>query len=156
MDALGVEVSNDDDKKEQLRSAWAEKLSTIATPVSTQEPTTVKAPPKVKTGNEKLAAQALELLVNLNDMVCGGLMIVGFHGTAMAISAREDAFREQAMAALLADPALCRKLTEKAKVAGPLGLVLAYGMLGIGIAPVAATEYQDMRARAAEKKRNRE
>jgi hypothetical protein len=154
VDTLGVEVS-EDDNKEKLRSEWAEKLSSIATPASTREEP-AKAVPKVKTGNERLAAQALELLVNLNDMVCGGLMIVGFHGTAMAISAREDAFREQAMAALLADPGLCRKLTEKAKVAGPLGLLLAYGMLGIGIAPVAATEYQDMRARAEEKKRNRE
>jgi hypothetical protein len=141
-----------EDREENMAS-WTEKLAARTSPAfQSTDDAPAKIPPKLKTGNEKLAAQALELLVNLNDMLCGGLMIIGFHGTAMAISAREDAFREQAMAALLADPALCRKLTEKAKVAGPLGLLLAYGMLAASIAPVAATEYQDMRARAAEKR----
>lgn len=145
----------DDEKRDDDMTSWAEKLAQNVKPVFREE-APPKAAPKLKTGNEKLAAQALELLVNLNDMICGGLMIVGFHGTAMAISAREEAFREQALAALIADPELCKRLTEKAKFAGPLGLVIAYGILTMSVAPVAATELKDTRARIAQKRRERE
>src|SRR4051812_735497 len=62
---------------------------------------------RVATGNDKLAAQATEVLVQINTIAGTFALYVGkMPATAGAIDTAEDAFREQVYSALLADPDL--------------------------------------------------
>jgi hypothetical protein len=69
-------------------------------------------------------------------------MMTGYHATASALAEREEAFREQAYAALVTDPALCRMILRAGTTSGKVSLIIAYAMLGAGVAPTAIMEYK--------------
>jgi hypothetical protein len=102
--------------------------------------------------NAQLAAQATEALVQINNLVCVGSMVIGYHETAGAISDREAVFREQVYSALLTDAALCRSILRAGTTSGKISLAIAYAMLAASIVPVSIMEYKDK----AETKRNAE
>lgn len=105
---------------------------------------------KAPGGNEKLALQATELLCQLNDLCGMGFMMAGLLETGSAWADRQDVFREQAYQALLADPALCKMILRAGATSGKVALMVAYGMLAAGVAPVAITELRAVRAARAE------
>lgn len=97
--------------------------------------------PKIpKTGNDALAAQATEVLLQLNSVICAGLFITGLTETSSAIAAREEGFKAQAYQALLTDAKLCKTILRARGTGGLISLLLAYGLLGGAIAPVAMNE----------------
>lgn len=100
--------------------------------------------------NEKLAAAALDILVQANNLCGMGLMLMQMPKTASAIAMREDPFRVQALEALKADPALCRMILKAGATSGKAMLFMAYGMLAISIAPVALEEIKERRAANAD------
>lgn len=89
-----------------------------------------------------LAGQAVDALCQLNSFAGIGLMMTGYHATASALAEREEAFREQAYAALVTDPALCRMILRAGTTSGKVSLIIAYAMLGAGVAPTAIMEYK--------------
>lgn len=103
------------------------------------------APKMAKIGNETLAAQATEVLLQLNGVIAIGAMTFGLSDTASAIVAREEGFKEQVYQALLPDPALCRRILKVQGTGGILSLIAAYLMLGVAVAPVAAEEIRTKR-----------
>lgn len=102
--------------------------------------------PKSKGSNATLAATAADALCQWNGLLVVGCMVAGYHGTGSAIAERETAFREQAYAALVTDPALCRVILRAGTTSAKLSLLMAYGMLGIAVAPVAMTEFKEKKA----------
>lgn len=96
------------------------------------------------TGNERLANQATEALVQLNRMTGLGLRLIGMPHTGEMIAFCEEGFREQAYAALLTDPALCKQLLSVGGFSGKTALIIAYGMMGAQMAPVANHEIRQM------------
>lgn len=91
-------------------------------------------------GNEKLAAAALDVLVQGNNILAMCAMLAQLYGTASAISEREDAFRVQALEALKMDPGLCRTILKAGATGGKAALAVAYGMMLLSIAPVTIGE----------------
>lgn len=101
--------------------------------------------------NDKLAAQATEALVQINRLTGFGARVLGLPSTGEMIAFAEDTFREQAHAALLTDPALCKQILSAGQVSAKFSLALAYAMLGAQVAPVAMLEIKAKReAKVAE------
>lgn len=98
--------------------------------------------PKTRGNNAVLAGQAVDALCQLNAFAGVGMMMTGFRATASALADREEVFREQAYAALVTDPALCRMILRAGTTSGKVSLLIAYAMLGAGIAPTAIEEYK--------------
>lgn len=107
---------------------------------------------KVKGTNEQLAAQAVEVLCGINGVVAFGARVMRLTDTGKAITDRETVFREQAYSALLIDPKLCRTILKGSSTSGIFALAMAYGMLGVSIAPVAIDEFKALRAEAERNK----
>lgn len=107
-----------------------------------------------KSGNEKKAAQAVDILAGFNGTLCMGLAIIGMFGTASEIGDRNDAFREQATAALLTDPKLCDRIISMSGTSGMLGLLAAYSALGFGVLPTARDEVTQLKTRYQERRAN--
>jgi len=103
---------------------------------------TSSSTPKTRGNNAVLAGQAVDALCQLNAFAGVGLMMTGYRATASALADREEAFREQAYAALVTDPALCRMILRAGTTSGKVSLIIAYAMLGAGIAPTAIVEYK--------------
>lgn len=101
-------------------------------------------------GNERLAERAADVLCQLNDFAAVGLMVAKLHGTAGALADRAEVFREQAVSALVTDPALCRMILRGGATSGKVMLFAAYASLLMGVAPVAVEELRDIRAERAE------
>lgn len=99
---------------------------------------------KSSTGNERLAQQATESLVQLNRITGMGLRLLGLPESGNMIAFCEEGFREQAYAALLTDPGLCRQLLSVGGMSGKTALIIAYGMLGAQVAPIANHEIRGM------------
>jgi hypothetical protein len=99
---------------------------------------------------DKLAVQAAGVLRSTNTYVVLGLMMVGLSESAVALSASQDAFEFQAIAALEQDPALCRTILKSGKLGAKLSLVVAYGAMGASVVPVAMSEYAQRRASAGD------
>lgn len=142
--------------REENMDSWASNLNAVKSdrePVSHGDPAFVppvnsRTAPKVsipKTGNEKLAAAAVEVLAGLNTAVSMGLMVAMMSGTATAISAGDEMFRKQAYAALLTDPSLCERIIAMSTASGTMGLLMAYGVLFANAAPLAFAERNNMR-----------
>lgn len=87
-----------------------------------------------------LAAQATGVLSQLNGIIAIGLMAIGMNDTASAIAAHNDGFEEQANAALLTDPDLCRLILKGGVKSAKIGLGLAYVSMGVGVMPIAVEE----------------
>lgn len=112
-----------------------------------------KSAPK-NTTNERLAVQATEALVQINRLTGFGLRVLGMPETGATIAYAEDVFREQALAALMTDPGLCKQILAAGQVSAKASLALAYGMLGMQVAPVAMLEIKAKREAKAEAKAN--
>lgn len=98
-----------------------------------------------KSGNEKLALQATEALVQINTLTGLGTRLMGLSTTSETIMFCEDTFREQAYAALLTDPALCKQILSAGQVSAKFSLAIAYAMLGAQVVPVAVLELKQKR-----------
>jgi hypothetical protein len=103
--------------------------------------------------NANMARQASNILSEWNTMVRAGLMIpyIPFAGvnpvylpdTAEAIKEADEVFTDQAYRALLADPKLCKLIIRIGASSGKMSLIVAYGMLGVKVFPVAVNEMKD-------------
>lgn len=100
-------------------------------------------------GNEKLAAQAADVLFQVNEMLSFVLMLGKLFNSASALSERNEAFRDQAYEALKVDPGLCRTIVSAGAKSGKISLLAAYGVLGASVAPVAVDELRELRAAKA-------
>lgn len=98
--------------------------------------------------NQALAASATEALCQINTLSAFGLMMFGMPLTAESITNAEQGFREQAYAALLTNPSLCQKILKAGTTSGTMALVMAYGMLGVAVGPVAYGEVTAKRREA--------
>jgi len=98
--------------------------------------------------SESQARSAAAMLGQLNNLIGLSLFSFGFPLTAGEIAKGNDMFVEQAYAALLTDPALCRKILSAGAQSGKAALVMAYGTLALGIAPALVVELKERRAAA--------
>jgi hypothetical protein len=129
---------------------WADKIGKPIkeTRVSTGAPKlsstrAANAPKPKATGNETKASQAVEVLVSWNNGLAGAAMLTGMFETAVAITDREESFRESAFAALVVNEKLCQTIINMGGKSGVLGLALVYVALGVGVAPVAREEFKE-------------
>lgn len=104
---------------------------------------------KVTGAPANLAAQAAGVLEQLNGIMAVACMAMGFNGTASAIAAHNDTFKEQAHQALLTDPDLCRLILKGGVKSAKVSLGLAYVGLGIAVIPVANEEMKMKKAAKA-------
>lgn len=116
-----------------------------ATPKATTQP-------RVTGKDANLAAQATGVLVQLNGMIAIGLMAVGMNATASALASANETFEQQANAALLTDPELCRLILKGGVKSAKVSLGMAYGGMLFSIAPTAKMEVQDLREKRAARK----
>jgi len=143
MDALGIEVST----PEQDIANWADKIGkpvpeTPVTPKRNAAPFTrvANAPKPKATGNEQKASQAVQVLVQWNNGLAMAAMMAMLFETAGAIAEREETFREQAFAALVADEKLCDTIIALGTKSAMFGLMFVYGTMAVGVVPVAREE----------------
>jgi hypothetical protein len=113
------------------------------------QPKTKAAPGKVTGKDASLAAQATQVLVQLNGMVAIGMMAVGLHRTASAFAGANDGFEAQAYAALTTDPDLCRLILKGGVKSAKISLGMAYVGLGMAAVPVAVEEIREKKAARA-------
>jgi hypothetical protein len=104
-------------------------------------------------GQNRLAGQAADALVQLNCLIGTGLMVIppvlgreSMMETGAAIAAAQDGFRESAFEALKTDPALCRMIVRAGVTSGKLALMIAYGTMAISVAPTAYLELRKERS----------
>lgn len=99
------------------------------------------------TGNaSNIAAQAAKTLVQLNHAIALGAAALSMFGTSKAIFSYQAAFEEQAYAALLTDPELCRQLLRVGSKSAKASLTLCYVGMGVACAPIAVAEIKEKRA----------
>jgi hypothetical protein len=97
-------------------------------------------------GNEKLAAQAADMLCQIDGMLAFGAQIVGLTDTANTIMEADEAFKQRVTAALVNSPKTARKIMQMGSKAGDTALLVAI-LLHIGtIAPVFYGEVKTKRA----------
>lgn len=101
--------------------------------------------PKVTGSTANIAAQATQVLVQLNGMLALGSLALGLHKTAGAIAEANPAFETAAYNALLTDPELCKFLLKSGAISGKAMLVAAYGGMGLSVAPTAVMEVKEKR-----------
>lgn len=90
--------------------------------------------------NAKLAAQAADALDQMNGLVAFVAAMAQWEHTGEAIQTGRPTFRDQAYEALLTDPELCRTILRGGVMSGRVALIMAYGMFGVSVAPVALME----------------
>lgn len=96
----------------------------------------------------QLAAQATEALAQINSLSAIGLLMAGMPLTSAALAQCDATFREQAYAALLTQPDLCKTILKAGTTSGLAALVMAYAALGVSVLPVGISEYRQRRAAA--------
>lgn len=104
--------------------------------------------PRAKAGNPPaLAKQAAAALGQLNGLICIGLSVAPMPYrlpmTASAIATANEAFEQQAAEALATDPKLARLILRGGAASGKVALLIAYGMMGAAVVPVAIMEYKE-------------
>lgn len=102
---------------------------------------------KVTGSAATLAAQATQVLAQLNGFAAIGLSAIGMFRSASAIAAYDDTFKEQAYNALITDPELCRYLLRGGVKSGKVALLVAYAGMGVAVAPHAVEEVREMQAK---------
>lgn len=102
--------------------------------------------PRVTGQPAQLAAQATAVLVQLNGLMAAGSMAMGLFKTAHAIAESNDTFEQQAHAALITDPELCRLILKSGMKSAKLSLGLAYVGMGMTVVPTAIMEMRDKKA----------
>lgn len=104
------------------------------------------APGRVTGKDASVAAQATQVLIQLNGMVAIGMMAMGLHRTASAFAGANDNFEAQAYAALTTDPDLCRLILKGGVKSAKISLGMAYVGLGMAAVPVAVEEIREKKA----------
>lgn len=108
---------------------------------------TKRAPGRIAANDATVAAEAL---ASLNITLALALTFVPFEPvrlpkTANAISENNDVFKVEVEKALLSAPHLAARIASAGGVTGVMGLVAAYAMLGMAIAPTALDELKAKR-----------
>jgi hypothetical protein len=98
----------------------------------------------------KQAETAAALLARLNLLFGMSLGLAGMPRAQNELVKNNDTFEVMARDALAADPALCRKILSAGATSGKAGLVMAYTMLGVSIAPTIRDEYRENHPREIE------
>jgi hypothetical protein len=101
---------------------------------------------RVTGSTSNLAAQAAKSLVQLNGFMAFGAAAARLFGTASAIAGYQEMFEQQAYAALITDPDLCRMIVQAGGKSSKLSLVLAYVGMGMAVAPTAMEEIRALKA----------
>jgi DNA-directed RNA polymerase subunit RPC12/RpoP len=111
--------------------------------------------PNAKRSNVKVtgaaatkAAQAAEVLTQLNAMFAMGAAALGLFETAGTLVSYQDTFKAQAYAALTTDMKLCESILKSGAKSSKVSLGMAYVGMGVAVGPTAVNE---MRARKAER-----
>lgn len=96
------------------------------------------------TGNaSNLATQAAKTLVQINTMIGMLGAATGFFRTASEIFAYQETFEAQAFTALSTDLELCRAILRTGAKSAKVSLILAYGGMGVAVAPTAMNEFRE-------------
>jgi hypothetical protein len=111
-----------------------------------QPKTKTAAPGRVTGKDASVAAQATQVLIQLNGMAAIGMMAMGLHRTASAFAGANDNFEAQAYAALTTDPDLCRLILKGGVKSAKISLAMAYVGLGMAAVPVAVEEIREKKA----------
>lgn len=101
---------------------------------------------KVTGAASSLAAQATEVLAQINGFMVLGAMVTGLPQTAGAIAGHDTDFREQVYAALVVDPELCKYILRAGVKSGKVALFMAYAMMGVAVLPTAVVELREKKA----------
>lgn len=104
---------------------------------------------KVTGKDASLAAQATQVLIQLNGMMAIGMMAMGLHRTASAFAGANEGFEAQAYAALTTDPDLCKLILKGGVKSAKISLGMAYVGLGMAAVPVAVEEVREKKAARA-------
>lgn len=97
--------------------------------------------------SESSARSAAGLLATLNNLIAVGITTAaGLPRTGAAITEGNAQFESMAYEALLADPALCKKILSVGASSGKGALALAYVTLGATIVPAAISEVKERKA----------
>jgi hypothetical protein len=102
--------------------------------------------PRVTGRDANMAAQATGVLVQLNALLAMGVAALGLFGTAGAIASANETFEQQAHAALLTDPELCKLILKSGAKSSKVALGLAYGGMAMSVAPTAVNELRERKA----------
>lgn len=102
--------------------------------------------PRVTGSTANLAAQASEVLSQLNSFIALGAASVGLFGTSGAIGGYDETFKSQAYAALVTDPDLARFILKGGVKSAKVTLLLAYGGMAVAVAPTAIMEVKEKQA----------
>lgn len=102
--------------------------------------------PRVTGTNATLAAQATEVLSQVNSFIALGAAAMKMFGTTGAIGAYDETFKAQAYAALVTDPALCQFILKGGAKSAKVTLLLAYGGMAVAVAPTAIEEIKGLQA----------
>jgi hypothetical protein len=90
----------------------------------------------------KQAESAAALLASMNGLIGMAFNLAGMHESALNLAANNERFQSMATEALLADPALCKKILSTGATGGKAGLAMAYIMLGVNVFPGMKDEYR--------------
>lgn len=100
-----------------------------------------------KSTSTALGKQAAMALCQVNGLLATVMLLAPepyrLPNTASALAQANDAFMEQAAAALSTDPKLARLILKGGGASGKVSLLIAYGMLAGAVVPVAITEYKE-------------
>lgn len=103
-----------------------------------------------KVAHDRKARLATEHLKTYNALAGTGLMALRMPQTASAIAAKNDAFGEQAYAALILDEKLCDMILKVSGKSGAFSLIMAYAMLLSNVGPTAVMELREQREARAD------
>lgn len=109
--------------------------------------------PKVTGSSAVLAAQATEVLSQLNGFIALGTAALKMFSTSGAIAEYDETFKQQAYSALVTDPELCKFILRGGVKSAKLTLLMAYGGMAVAAGP---TALQEIKALQAERKAARE
>lgn len=97
-----------------------------------------------------IAREAADVLAQINGLIGIGLLVAPapykFPATAAKLDEVAPKFDAEVYKALQASPTLARSIARAGGVSGAAGLIIAYGMLGASLAPIALMEWQANRA----------
>lgn len=99
-----------------------------------------------KASNDKLAADAVAVLTSTHEYVAIAALLAQLLQTSNAITMANETFASRAHAALINDPAMCRRIIAMGSKGGKAMLIGAYAAFIGSVVPVAVVEYRALRA----------
>lgn len=102
--------------------------------------------PRITGSAATLAAQATQVLMQMNGFLAIGCMAMQYHATAGSIAQASELFESQVHAALLADTELCKYILKSGSMSSKAALGMAYGSLLFTVLPTAYMEYKEKKA----------